>query len=36
MSYRKTKIAVVSSKEGYNDAAKLYKDFHKELASYDK
>ncbi len=28
MSYRKTKIAVVSSKEGYNDAAALYKTFH--------
>ena len=36
MSYRKTKIPVVSSKEGYNDAAALYKSFHKELATYDK
>ena len=36
MSYRKTKIPVVGSKEGYNDAAVIYKSFHKELASYDK
>lgn len=36
MSYRKSKIAVVGSKEGYNDAAALYKTFHKELATYDK
>lgn len=36
MSYRKTKIPVVSSREGYNDAAVLYKSFHKELESYDK
>jgi len=36
MSYRKTKIPVVGSKQGYNDAAKLYKSFHAELQTYDK
>ncbi len=36
MSYKKTKIPVVDSKTGYNKAAKIYKQFHDGLASYDK
>ena len=36
MSYNKTKIAVLDPKTWYNKAAKIYKTFHKGLASYDK
>lgn len=36
MSYNKTKIPVYDPKTGYNKAAKIYKTFHKWLASYDK
>lgn len=36
MSYNKSKIPVLDPKTGYNKAAKIYKWFHKWLASYDK
>lgn len=36
MSYNKSKIPVLDTKTGYNKAAKIYKSFHKWLASYDK
>lgn len=36
MSYKKSKIAVVDVKSGYNKVAKIYKNFHNGLASYDK
>jgi ubiquinone/menaquinone biosynthesis C-methylase UbiE len=36
MWYNKSKIAVLDPQTGYNKAAKIYKTFHKGLASYDK
>lgn len=36
MSYNKTKIPVLDPQTGYNKAAKIYKNFHKGLYSYDK
>ncbi len=36
MTYSKTKIPVLDPKTWYNKAAKIYKQFHEGLASYDK
>lgn len=36
MSYNKSKIEILDPQTGYNKAAKIYKQFHAWLASYDK
>lgn len=36
MWYNKSKIAILDAETGYNKAAKIYKQFHAWLASYDK